>query len=160
MWHNHNRIWKDLNYWLFNTQTTTQHTSFHFHLWSNSLIKCFHAVLWYLDDGWRLTCRDEDSSHLAFSAASLTRCSAMLSLVKSTPDCNDIKHINLDHMRPDQTTLFRTALNQQLQRKPLHNHWNCWAWQQLQHLNSILLKSTILIFMFTNKETKEKPKES
>ena len=33
----------------------------------------------------RLTCTDEESSHLAFSAASRTLWSAMLSLVKSTP---------------------------------------------------------------------------
>ena len=35
-----------------------------------------------------LTCIDEDSSILAFSAASFRRCTAMLSLVMSIPCCN------------------------------------------------------------------------
>uniref|UniRef100_A0A915JK03 Uncharacterized protein n=1 Tax=Romanomermis culicivorax TaxID=13658 RepID=A0A915JK03_ROMCU len=33
----------------------------------------------------KITCKDDESSHFAFSAASLTRCIAMASFVRSTP---------------------------------------------------------------------------
>lgn len=42
-------------------------------------------------------CRDDDNSTFAFSAASLTRCNAMLSLVRSTPaEENQSMIINFD----------------------------------------------------------------
>lgn len=60
---------------------------------------CLCLITWLLlADTHSLTCREEDNSHLAFSAASLTLCSAMLSLVRSTPDCNKTTHhINKQH---------------------------------------------------------------
>jgi hypothetical protein len=50
-------------------------------------LKCFGPVLSAVINGKLISvCVADDNSHFAFSAASLTRCSARLSFFKSTPE--------------------------------------------------------------------------
>ncbi len=95
--------------------------------------------------GLLLTCRDEDSSHLAFSAASRTRCSAMLSLVRSTPDCNETTH------KPRQTSTNRLHITPPCTAEPRVSDSSL----RLNHcslvINVLLKDDKSSVFTFYNK---------